>query len=140
MRRFFCILLLGAAVLLPVQARGEAYIRILAQDDSLAAQREKILFRDVLLSRCAGEEALFAALAEMEAAGLLEWEIRPWAPAGHPLRPAVYIALGEGRGRNWWGVLFPDALKMAQLGEAGGEGVTLCYPIFTFLFGWLWGK
>ena len=47
MRRFFIFLLL--LVCMPFSARGEMYIRIIARDDSWAAQMEKFQFRDEIL-------------------------------------------------------------------------------------------
>ena len=44
MRRFFILFLL--LIGLPFAARGEMYIRIIARDDSLSAQQEKILIRN----------------------------------------------------------------------------------------------
>lgn len=139
MRRFFAWLLLLAV--LPVSARGEMYIRILARDDSFSAQMEKIRLRDALTPLLSeNSRAMPGMLAEAGEKYGFRAEMRRWAPAGKGLKPTVQIRLGEGKGHNWWGVLFPDSLRLAQTGENETGEITFHYPIFTFLFGWLWGK
>ena len=137
MRRFFILFLLLAVA--PISARGEMYIRIIARDDSLAAQLEKMQFRDEILPLLPGNMAdLPSSLAKIRQAYDCGVSIRSWAPEGKPLRPTVYITLGEGQGRNWWGILFPDSLQLAKIEENATEEIIFRYPIFTFLFGWLW--
>ena len=137
MRRFFILFLL--LIGLPLAARGEMYIRIIARDDSLSAQQEKNLIRNEILPLLPeNARDLPQALQEIERNFDCRAEIRPWAPAGRPLRPTVYITLGEGQGHNWWGILFPDSLRLAKMGETEAGEIIFRYPIFTFLFGWLW--
>ena len=137
MRRFFILLLLLTC--LPFSARGEMYIRIIARDDSLTAQMEKMHFRNEILPLLPeNSRDLPLVLADIQRDYQCEAEIRPWAPTGMPLRPTVYITLGEGKGHNWWGILFPNSLHLAKIGENETEEIVFRYPIFTFLFGWLW--
>ena len=137
MRRFFIFLLL--LVCMPFSARGEMYIRIIARDDSWTAQMEKVQFRDEILPLLPeNPRELPRAIREIQRNYACQIEIRPWAPEGKALYPTVYITLGEGRGHNWWGVLFPDSLRLAKMGENETGEITFRYPIFTFLFGWLW--
>lgn len=137
MRRFFILFLL--LIGLPFAARGEMYIRIIARDDSLSAQQEKILIRNEILPLLPeNARDLPQALQEIERNFGCRAKIRPWAPLGRPLRQTVYITLGEGKGYNWWGILFPDSLRLAKMGGHETGEITFRYPIFTFLFGWLW--
>lgn len=139
MRRFFCFLLL--LICLPFAGRGEMYVRIISRDDSLAAQMEKMKFRDDILPLLPQNPAeLPAALEKIrQEYGCRIW-MQCWAPQGEKLQPTVYIALGAGGGKNWWGVLFPASLRLAQIEETETEEITFRYPIFTFLFGWLWSR
>ena len=137
MRRFFIFLLL--LVCMPFSARGEMYIRIIARDDSWAAQMEKFQFRDEILPLLPeNPRELPRKIREIQQNYACRIEIQPWAPAGKVLCPAVCITLGEGRGHNWWGVLFPESLRLAKMGENETGEIIFRYPIFTFLFGWLW--
>ena len=58
--------------------------------------------------------------------------------ADHPqlgALPTVYITLGEGKGHNWWGVLYEDALLWARAdeGEEKDGEVVFLWPIWEWL-------
>ena len=99
---------------------GEVYyIRIIARDDSPPAQEEKILLRDALLPLFPEKaEELSAFLphitAVAQALAPCSVEMRAWSPHQKtPPAPTVYITIGEGGGKNWWGVLYEGAKEMA---------------------------
>ena len=122
MRRLFfvvCVMLL----LLPGQAKAERYMRVVARDDSPAAQREKMMVRNLAL--VLGPETLRDMRRDVKV------EQKRWQPDEKtPPAQTVYITIGQGTGRNWWGVLYGDAVYWAAEGE--GE-ITLSFPFF----GWL---
>lgn len=122
MRVLFCLI---ASVLLSLSPGERWYVRVVARSDAPAAQTEKIRVRDAVLRACPEKlQALPTALPRiLAAAGDIAPDaavtVRPWAPAGHPARPTLYVSLGEGAGRNWWGVLYEDAVFLAaEEGEA----------------------
>ena len=122
MRVFFCLI---ASILLSLSPGKGWYVRVVAQSDAPAAQTEKIRVRDAVLRACPeSPQALPGALPRILAsAGDIAPDaavtVRPWAPAGWPARPTLYVSLGEGAGRNWWGVLYEDAVFLAaEEGEA----------------------
>ena len=100
-------------------AQGETRLRVVARGDSALAQEEKLRVRDALLAVCpVRAEGLprawgrLAVLAE-RAGGKLS--LRFWSPdAAEPPALTVYVTLGEGRGKNWWGILYPDAAKLVS--------------------------
>ena len=137
MRRM--LMTLALLLLFPLTARGEWYIRVVGGADSPAAQAEKLRVRDAVLSLCpVSPEGLPEALSDIrkavEAICPGEVTLRPWAPAGAPARPTLYITLGEGQGHNWWGVLYPDALQMAaEAEETEGEEIVFIWPWWEWL-------
>ena len=81
MRVLFCLI---ASVLLSLSPGERWHVRVVARNNSPAAQTEKIRVRDAVLRACPEKlQALPAALT-----------VRPWAPAGHPARPTLYVSLG----------------------------------------------
>ena len=139
------VLLLGSAA--PAQAEETVYIRVVGRDDTDAGQAEKLRVRDAVLS-CwsASSGALPDALPRIaRAAGLAapcRVELRPWRPAlCWPVRLTLYITVGEGRGHNWWGLLYGGSLAMARAedpGETDGP-VEFVWPVWSWLralFGW----
>ena len=127
---------LGAA-----RAEGRVYLRVVARDDSPAAQAEKLRVRDRVLSVCPDRmdsPGALLALARDAACSLAPCQVdwRWWSPGeGTPAAPTVHIVIGPGRGRNWWGVLYRDALGWARAGEenGGGETVFFLWPVWDWL-------
>ena len=120
MRRLFfvvCVMLL----LLPGQAKAERYMRVVARDDSPAAQREKMMVRNLAL--VLGPEALRDMRRDVKV------EQKRWQPDEKtPPAQTVYITIGPGMGRNWWGVLYPESAAWAA-----SEGTGLLFPFFNWL-------
>ena len=127
-------------------AKGEEawYLRVIGRDDTPAAQAEKLRVRDEVLSLCPRqasqlEESLPAIRQAAERTAPCRVEVRLWRPhAGVPAAPTVYITIGEGRGRNWWGVLYEDALLLAraeeETAEEAEEGtVTFVWPWWAWV-------
>lgn len=124
MRRFLmfvCVFLLC----LPA-ANAERYLRVVAKDNGPEAQRDKMMVRNLLL-------LLGPAKAEK-----LE-SIRPdcrverkiWQPDEKtPPAETVHITIGPGAGKNWWGVLYGDAVNWAA--EGTGER-HLSFPFLEWL-------
>ncbi len=133
MRKFVC-LILSALLSLPVGASAEWYVRVMARGDGPAAQAEKIRVREAVLSACPRDPAaLFDALPRILAAARriapdADVTVRPWAPEGKAQRPTLYVALGEGKGRNWWGVLYEDALFLAAEDATEDGEVVFVWP------------
>ena len=139
----------AAALLFCAAARGRAeekwYMRVIARDDGAAAQAEKLRVRDAALSALPGRaEEIPARLFEIERAAKriapCAVEIRLWTPDEKtPPAPTVYITVGSGRGRNWWGVLYEDALSWAALdeAEARGEEPVFVWPLWQRFLTWL---
>ena len=136
---FLCLLFLGVR---SCRAEDIWYLRIIARDDSPAAQEEKLALRDHLLP-------LFPDRAKelpRELPGIVQAalrftacrvEIKAWAPHKKtPPAPTVYITIGEGGGHNWWGILYRDAhrlLPSSGLQAQPGEPVHFSWPFL----GWL---
>jgi len=95
--------------------------------------------RNAVMAACPGDAALLpAALPRIRAAVLRiapgTADIRPWAPEGRAARPTLYVTLGEGKGHNWWGVLYDGALGMAGAEqEADTEEVVFVWPWWDWL-------
>ena len=139
MRGFVFAFLLGLALLLSPSARGEVwYMRVVARDDGAPAQAEKLLVRDAALAACPEEQTdLLSALPGIRAAAKkiapCAVETRLWSPGGQtPLAPTLYITIGPGAGRNWWGVLYADAPLMT--GEkTETEEILFVWPFLSWL-------
>lgn len=136
------LLLCGAAM--PARGEGTVYIRVVGRDDTAAGQAEKLRVRDAVLPLCPeSPEALLGALPLIarEAGAACRVELRPWRPdPAMDWAPTLYITVGEGRGHNWWGVLYGDSLAMARAeeGDAGGP-VEFVWPVWAWLralLGW----
>ena len=135
---FVVLLLLAALAVLPAQgARAEANVlrlHILANSDSPADQRVKLLLRDAVLALLPasasaaeseayllahGRELLSAAERTLRANGLdygaqlllgkCDFPDRTYDGKTYPAGEyeALRIVLGRGAGQNWWCVLFP---------------------------------
>ncbi len=112
-------------------------LRVVGADDSDTAQREKLAARDIAL----------AALAKANVLGLLRARailkkalpdarvtLRLFAPDGRVKAPTVQIALGAGAGRNWWGLLCPEACA----GDWQTRGARFSWPVLEFLWSLFW--
>lgn len=139
--RFF-YLLLCLLLLFARSCHGEEiwYLRIIARDDSPAAQAEKIALRDHILPLFPAnardmKKALPDIIRSAEFFAPCRVQIRKWAPHEKtPPAPTVYITLGKGGGRNWWGLLYRDACLFAQA-EPGKEMQE--HEPLRFSFPWL---
>ncbi|MBQ9944818.1 MAG: hypothetical protein IJO67_10710 [Clostridia bacterium] len=122
--RFFILTVMCVLFAFPLQAEETMYMRVVARSDAPAAQLEKQAVRTVAL------------LLGPEHAGLLEtWhpqcrvERKTWQPDEKtPPAETVYITIGPGMGRNWWGVLYPESAAWAA-----SEGTGLLFPFFNWL-------
>lgn len=125
MRRF--LLLLAMCFLLPGVSQGQeaVYMRVVARNDSPAAQAEKRLVRNAALLLGESRVCLLEKLVPQCKVEYRQWQPEKKLPAGR----TVYITLGPGAGRNWWGVLCPDAVSWTQ--EAGRTGWS--FPILEWL-------
>ena len=141
--------------LLPALALGEGVIRlhIIAPSDSAEDQAMKLAVRDEVLAVIRGQgagecfEDLRRLKPQMVAAarragyegdmtlqtGLLYFDRRELGgrefPAG--FYPAARLVMGQGKGRNWWGLLNPD-FTQALLGD--GEIVWYTPRIISLWF------
>lgn len=128
-------MLIGMLLLcLCVSARCEnaAYIRVVSRDDSPAAQQEKFRVRDAILPLLTEEcDTIADLLAAIEAAAdeiaPCSTQIRPWAPEGYPVHSTVYVTIGDGKGPNWWGILYDGGIGLFAVDD-GGEKVTFDWP------------
>lgn len=119
--RFFvhCLswLITGILFLSAPAARAESdtyYIRVVAHDDTVNCQQQKVLARDMLLSQWQAGLLDPAQLeAALRAAGFpASVSLRNWTPgAPYAAQPTLYVTLGAGKGHNWWGILCTDALE-----------------------------
>ena len=117
------------------------YIRVVGRDDSAAGQAEKLRVRDAALPLCHGDRAaVIAALPRVsraaQAIAPCRVALRPWRPADDlPAAMTLYITVGPGRGRNWWGVLYDGALRMARAGDDAPESeqVQFVWPVWDWL-------
>ena len=140
-------------------ARAEegVYLRVLARDDSLEAQAEKLAVRSQVLAALPQEPlGAWALLPVMEDAAQTVSDctarVALWTPSpGIPAAPAIVVTIGPGRGHNWWGVLFRDARYWAradaddendtpeadgvaeETDEDGGEGLVFVWPLWVWL-------
>lgn len=122
--RFLIVLILCISLIFPAQAHERLYMRVVAGSNTPAAQLEKYAVRNLAL------------LLGPDRAYLLEiWlprcrvERKIWQP-DEKTSPAetVYITIGPGMGRNWWGVIYPESAAWAS-----GEGEGLLFPFFSWL-------
>lgn len=128
--------LTAVMLLLASSAAGEEwYIRVIARDDTAAARQEKMRTAAAALRAMPRDaEAMPLCLPRVFAAAREESDcrccVRLWSPDEKmPPRPTCYIVIGQGGGHNWWGVLFPDSLRL--LGSENAEGdVRLTFPLF----------
>lgn len=123
--RFLLILVLCIMIAFPAQAKEEMYMRVVARSNAPAAQLEKYIVRNAAL-----------LLGPENAHEMEKWhpqcrvERKIWQPDEKtPPAETVYITIGPGMGRNWWGVLYPESVAWAA-----GEGNGLLFPFFS----WLW--
>lgn len=125
--RFFAAFLVLMFCCTAAAGEEREYMRVVANSDSPYDQREKMLVRNAALllypDRLAWLEVLFPNCRV---------ERKIWQP-DQKTTPAgtVYITIGQGRGQNWWGVLFPESVQFACRGE--GQ-VQLRFPFFEWLF------
>ncbi len=134
-----CVYFLGFDTCATAEERW--YYRVIARDDTPQAQEEKIRVRDAVLSFCPETaKELPAAYPTMkeaaESVAPCRMEIKTWSPdTKMPPAPTVYITIGEGRGRNCWGVLYADSLLMAKAEESPEEPerVEFVWPFWSWL-------
>ena len=144
---FLALVLAAMLFLLPLCAGAEEtwYLRVVARDDSPAAQAEKLRVRDAVLAMCPCDAADLPSYlpAISAAAGKMapcQTEIRLWTPDEKTLAaPTVYITIGAAEGKNWWGVLYEDSLLLAQADEQPQEGVVFLWPWLAWLRNFLFG-
>lgn len=112
-------------------AAGEEirYMRVVARDDSPSAQREKMLVRDAAIACWPDTEKLEAFFPDCRVSERIWQPDKNTAPA-----KTVYITIGQGQGRNWWGVLYPGSACWAGGGRAGEE-VQITFPVLSWLAG-----
>lgn len=119
-------------------------LHVLANSDSPSDQLLKLRARDEVLAACAGLDdpaAIAANLPRFEAAaraalrsqgcrdsvraewGVFDFPARQYGGALYPAGRyrAVRIIIGEGRGQNWWCVLFPPLCRQALFGAMSEE-------------------
>ena len=96
-------------ILLCPGARSEEcrYIRVVGSDNTALMQTQKYVARDLalrILDQDMSPEMLEQALLD---AGIpAACTVLRWAPnCLYPTENTLYITLGKGAGRNWWGVL-----------------------------------
>ena len=136
MRIFMSVLL---SLMLSAEGCGPWYMRVVARDDTAAGQTEKIRVRDGLLPCYSPEEGVLAALPRMkrtaeELAADARVEIRLWAPAGRVPAPTVYVTLGLGEGRNWWGVLWSRSMTLSGAEEGDDpDRVEWTWPVWDWI-------
>lgn len=90
--------------------KKEYRLRVIASGNSAAEQATKCRVRDGVLPVLA--RTPFDTAAVRAAAHAVDPTARVRLGVlrfGGYASPALEIALGAGKGRNWWGVLFPDA-------------------------------
>ncbi len=134
-----CVFFLGIAAFAAAEERW--YYRVIARNDTAEAQEEKIRVRDAVLSFCPETAkhlpAVFPTMKDAaESVAPCRIEIKTWSPDTEtPPAPTVYITIGEGRGRNCWGVLYADSLLMAKAEESPEEPerVEFVWPFWSWL-------
>lgn len=137
------LLLLCAAR--PGRAEETWYLRVIARDDTAAGQAEKQRVRDAVLSalpkRAADIPALLPRITrEANRIAPCRVELRSWTPdEKHRPAPTVYVTVGGGQGHNLWGILYEDALLLAEMdGEEGtADQPVFVWPLWETLLRWL---
>ncbi len=125
MRVFAVILTVLALLCAPVPARGDIYLRVIADSDAEEAQALKLRVRDAALAVCQDDAAPSPALlagikCAVNAVAPCEVALVLWRPdQEHPPAPTVRVTLGSGEGRNWWGVLYEESIDF--FAEDGAE-------------------
>ena len=74
--------------------------------------------------------------------------LRCWQPPGERAGLTVYVELGPATGHNWWGVLYPEALKLCAIEEPSAKPiadetdapVVFSWPVLRWLAGLLGWK
>lgn len=124
------------------------YLRVIGRDDTASGQEEKIRVRNAALSACPENladmgETLTAIQRAAERLAPCRVEIRLWRPDEKtPAAPTVYITVGEGRGHNWWGLLYKNALLLSRMDteetDAETDGAVIFeWPILEAVLRWL---
>ena len=91
-------------------------LRVVARSDSQEDQERKIRTRDAVLEAARTRPMNLSALRRAARGVDPTAQVRMvFYPPENP-RPTVQVTLGEGRGRNWLGMLFPGAF-CAQAGQ-----------------------
>lgn len=122
---FIFALLFGASLLLQscYRENSEVRIRIIAQDNSEEAQEFKMLIKDKVIT-CLKEIEFksFSQTTDFIRQSLKEYDyirvefVDEYFPAkslnGQIVPAGVYqtikITIGEGKGTNWWSILYPE--------------------------------
>lgn len=147
------ILICIITMLLPINAAAAdiQYIRIVSSDPSEIAQARKMQARRLILPLMKNDHAydaeVLAKLAQnrLEAAGYcVTADIRTWSPDRvHPPAATLYITIGQGQGRNWWGILCRESWQWTFLqrnekssvpSNAASQNITLEFPLIRKLF------
>lgn len=128
-------------VLAAAQAQETICLRVIGRDDTAAGQAEKIRVRDAVLAVCPPswtdpEQLRAAADRAARAVADCRTEVRIWQPEGGAPVRTLYVTVGAGRGRNWWGILYGNALSMAAEEESGEEAL-LVWSFWDWLRGFL---
>lgn len=122
--RFLFILMICATLTAPGQAEETMYMRVVARSNAPAAQLEKYAVRSAALFLGAENAKMLEA---WHPDCRVEWKI--WQPDEKtPPARTVYITIGAGAGRNWWGVLYPESAAWAS-----AEGTGILFPFFSWL-------
>ncbi len=139
MRTFSLWLMTAFLICAPLRASSEGvYLRVVGSDDTFTAQAQKLAVRDAVLDVFKDAPAFTPALYQdmknaATSAAACDVRLKLWRPShDYPLAPTVYITLGEGRGRNWWGVLYEDSLFFFSEDD-GSEDVTFRWTIWEMI-------
>lgn len=125
--RFLLVVMLLMTMCRPVGAEEVLYMRVVARDDTAIAQREKYAVRNAALLLGPGGVELLEKWHP-----LCRVERKIWQPDEKtPPAETVYITIGPGEGRNWWGVIYPQASHWAM--QPGEEAVA--FPFLHWLKG-----
>jgi len=89
--------------LIPYQ--DEIRLRVIANSDSAEDQAEKLRVRDDILKAARLPIRLSAIRAKAPGARVT----RGVYAFGGYASDTILIEIGQARGRNWWGILFPEA-------------------------------
>ena len=138
-KRAFLLILLLVLCGAPGGAFAQIGLRVVARDDSPEAQAEKMQVRDKIFPLLPREERMLplawpllqkAARAEKDC----RLSLRFYTPPGERTpRLTVQITIGRGEGKNWFGVLFREALFFC--GEKTEKETLVCYfPLLSLLF------